>query len=542
VNNLTDQQLLAEYARCKSEPAFAELVQRHLDFVYSAALRLVHTAPQAEDVAQAVFLALAKDADKLTSHPVLSGWLHRTTQNLAANSIRTDVRRRIREQEAAAMNQSDSSGPDWEPIADHLDAALNELNENDREALLLRFFERKSSREIAGILGTSEEAAQKRINRAIERLRQIFAKRGVTVGVTGLTVALTTSAVQSAPAGLALTISALASTTTLTAVTTTTATAAVKTIAMTAIQKTLLAIVLTASIGVGIYQTHQTSVFKEKIKEQEQQHASLQQQIEESQKEYTSLSNILLKAESHSKESDLSRLGSLAGKRPATHELATLKANARQSLDNFTNMLAPTMVELTKMKSKEALAKLARMKTKLQLTEEQEQSIKTILLNSVTNQFNFTMDILAGKTNAEKVAQITKDEEEAIKRILDSKQLSDYPKFVQNETDLSNREIADFESDQLGKNFSLSKQQQNQISDAFLEINKAPFSAPSSSNPWESAKHSQKERLEKKIAVLQNYLTPEQISTYREEQSTMIETMTKSMKALMPSITNKNSR
>jgi len=150
VNDQADSQLLRAYAERRSEPAFTELVRRHVDFVYSAALRMVCDSHLAEDVTQAVFVALAKNATQLTDRPVLSGWLHRTAQNIAAQTVRTDVRRRRREQEAAAMNQLLSAEPDaaWRNIAPHLDAALGELSEPDRDALLLRYFERKSAREM----------------------------------------------------------------------------------------------------------------------------------------------------------------------------------------------------------------------------------------------------------------------------------------------------------------------------------------------------------------------------------------------------------
>ena len=196
MNDQTDSQLLRAYAEHRSEPAFAELVRRHVDFVYSAALRMVCDSHLAEDVTQGVFVALAKSAAELTDRPVLSGWLHRTAQNIAAQTVRTDVRRRAREQEAAVMNDLLSAEPDvvWENIAPHLDAALGELSEPDRDALLLRYFERKSAREIAQTLGVSEEAAQKRVNRAVERLREFFAKRGVTVGVSGLMAVISANA------------------------------------------------------------------------------------------------------------------------------------------------------------------------------------------------------------------------------------------------------------------------------------------------------------------------------------------------------------
>lgn len=209
MNRLTDQQLLRDYAERRSEAAFAELVRRHVDLVYSAALRMVCDSHLAEDVTQRAFVALAGSAPQLTERVVLSGWLHRTAQNIAAQTVRTDVRRRAREQDAAAMNELFAAEPDgvWEHIAPHLDAALGELSEADRDALLLRYFERKSAQEMAQALGVSDEAAQKRVSRAVERLREFFAKRGVTVGAGGLVVALSAKAVQAAPVGLAVTVS-----------------------------------------------------------------------------------------------------------------------------------------------------------------------------------------------------------------------------------------------------------------------------------------------------------------------------------------------
>ena len=176
MNDRTDSQLLRAYAEHRSEPAFAELVRRHVDFVYSAARRMVCDSHLAEDVTQAVFVALAKNPGPLTERPVLTGWLHRTAQNIAAQTVRTEVRRHAREQEAAAMNEllAHDSDATWEHIAPHLDAALGELSEADRDALLLRYFERKSAQEMAQTLGVSQEAAQKRVSRAAERLREVL--------------------------------------------------------------------------------------------------------------------------------------------------------------------------------------------------------------------------------------------------------------------------------------------------------------------------------------------------------------------------------
>jgi DNA-directed RNA polymerase specialized sigma24 family protein len=125
VNSRTDRELLREYVERDTQAAFAEIVGRYIDLVYSVAIRMVVDRHHAEDVAQAVFVALACQARQLIERPVLSGWLHRTTQNLAAKIVRTEVRRRAREQEAATMQlDTPESEPDWEHIAPFLDDAI----------------------------------------------------------------------------------------------------------------------------------------------------------------------------------------------------------------------------------------------------------------------------------------------------------------------------------------------------------------------------------------------------------------------------------
>lgn len=203
---------MCAYTERRCEAAFAELVRRHADFVYSAAVRMVRDAHLAEDVTQAVFVALAQNARPLTDAPILSGWLHRTTRNLAANTIRADVRRRAREQEAAAMHEllSPESDDAWDHIAPQLDATLGELSEGDSAALFLRYFQRRSAQEMAQTLGISEEAAQKRVSRAVERLRACFAKRGLAVGASGLVLVLSANSVHAAPVGLGVSLAAAA--------------------------------------------------------------------------------------------------------------------------------------------------------------------------------------------------------------------------------------------------------------------------------------------------------------------------------------------
>jgi len=280
VNDQTDSELLRAYAGSRSESAFAELVRRYVDLVYSAALRMVCDSHLAEDVSQCVFAALAKNAGQLVERRVLSGWLHRTTQNIAAQTVRSEVRRRAREQEAAAMNELQESNAIWEQISPHLDHGLGELNEPDRDALLLRYFEGKSAREMAQILGISDEAAQKRVSRAVERLREFFVRRGVTLSASGLVVVIAANAVQSAPVGLAVAISAV-SVLAGAALQTSTAIAATKVIAMTTLQKTVIGATLAVAVGTGVYEARQNSRLREQVQSLEQQQAPLSEQVQQ---------------------------------------------------------------------------------------------------------------------------------------------------------------------------------------------------------------------------------------------------------------------
>jgi RNA polymerase sigma factor (sigma-70 family) len=267
LNTQSDQQLLRQYAEERREAAFEELVRRHIDLVYSAARRMVRDASLAEDVTQGVFLALSRGAGQLAERPILCGWLHRTAQNLAASTIRSNVRRCAREQEAAAMNELLSAAPEanWEELAPQLDAALGELGEPDRDAVLLRYFQRKTAREMAQSLGTSEEAAQKRVSRAVERLRELLAKRGVTAGAGGLALLLSAHAVEAAPAGLALSVCSSVAVAGAALATATTATAA-KVVAMTTLQKLVVATTVAAAIAGAGYEARQAARLRYQVK------------------------------------------------------------------------------------------------------------------------------------------------------------------------------------------------------------------------------------------------------------------------------------
>ncbi len=210
---MTDsQQLFAEYARNGSDAAFRELVTRYVDLVYSTALRLVEgDTHRAEDVAQTVFVDLARRARTLSHEVMPGGWFHRHTCFVAANTLRGERRRQSRERQAVEMNAlQTNSGADFSQVAPLLDEAINELGEADRTAILLRFFEQHDFRTVGQALGSNEDAARMRVTRALEKLETLLKRRGVTASSGALAIVLGANAVQAAPVGLAITVSAAA--------------------------------------------------------------------------------------------------------------------------------------------------------------------------------------------------------------------------------------------------------------------------------------------------------------------------------------------
>ncbi len=208
---MSDHDLLREYARSQSESAFAELVRRYVGLVHSAAQRQVQDQQLAEEITQAVFVVLARKAGRLGSNVVLAGWLLKTARYAAQTQIRANIRRTQREQEAAMQSISnESTTAAWEQLAPHLDAAMSALGDTDRNAIALRYFENKSAAEIATVLKLNEDAAQKRVARALEKLRKIFSKRGMTLTAVSIAGALSANSVQATPVGLAVAISGTA--------------------------------------------------------------------------------------------------------------------------------------------------------------------------------------------------------------------------------------------------------------------------------------------------------------------------------------------
>ena len=204
------QRLLVEFTRTGSETAFRELVMRYTDLVYSVATRLMEGNTQlAQDVTQTVFIDLARLASQVPAEVMLGGWLHRRTCFVAATALRGERRRHSRERLAVEMNAlHEDSQTNLASVTVGLDEAINHLGDEDRTAIVLRFFERSDFRSVGNFLGVSEDAARMRVTRAVEKLRVLLKQRGATLSVAALGTFLASEAVTAAPAGLAASLCA----------------------------------------------------------------------------------------------------------------------------------------------------------------------------------------------------------------------------------------------------------------------------------------------------------------------------------------------
>jgi len=209
---MDDYELLQAYARRQAEDAFATLVRRYVNLVFSAALRQTGNSETAADVTQVVFILLARKSGVLGKSVIIPGWLLRTTHYTAINARRRDQRRQeIERKSMEDCNPAEAQARStWEQIAPLLDHALVRLKEKDRNAIVLRYFEQKSFREVGEAMGLSENTARMRVTRALERLRIFFARHGVAVSSVMLVAAISVGAVQAGPPGMTASVTAAA--------------------------------------------------------------------------------------------------------------------------------------------------------------------------------------------------------------------------------------------------------------------------------------------------------------------------------------------
>jgi RNA polymerase sigma factor (sigma-70 family) len=338
----SDAQLLREYAEDGNQTAFREIVGRHTDLIYSSALRQTTSPYLARDIAQAVFTDLARKAASVSKalepNASILGWLFRSARFQALNQLRDDRRRQRHERQIMETLSSDSeTAPEWDNVRPVLDGAMAELNEQDRDALLLRFFKNKDFRAIGEALGVSEDAAQKRVSRALERLRAEFARQGVTTTALVLSMLLPANAVLIAPAGLALELAAIA----LTGIANVSFTTAplTKVITMTALQKTFVTGILIAAVATTAFQARQTATLRKQVFAMKQQQAPFAAQLDQLSQDYADATNRLaaFRYENDRLNRNNRDLISLRGEvrrlRADSQELARLKSGSSKGAD-----------------------------------------------------------------------------------------------------------------------------------------------------------------------------------------------------------------
>ena len=331
-----DAELLGRYAADHSEAAFGELIRRHVDLVYSAAVRLMNgDIHQAQDVTQQVFSELAGQARRLAGHPALVGWLYTTTRRMSWRVIRSEQRRKSREQEANTMNEllrEPTPEPDWDHLRPVLEDAMHKLGDTDRLAVLLRFFQKKSLSEVGATLGLSENAARMRVERALDKLRAQLARKGVTSSAAALALTLSGQAVTAAPPAFVATLTAasLAGA----AAGTGTALTLLKFMAMTKLKLGLISAVVVASVATPFVIQHQAQI---KLHERADLLRQRADQLAQLAADCQRLSNLLARAKSpaslaYDQFRELLRLRGEVGRlRREVQELTQLKTAASGS-------------------------------------------------------------------------------------------------------------------------------------------------------------------------------------------------------------------
>ncbi len=340
------QKLLADYAENGSETAFRELVTRYIDFVHSVATRLTGgDAHLAQDICQTVFADLARQSRSLSRHSALGGWLHRHTCFVAATIMRGERRRQLRERQVALMNElPDHTEANLAVIAPVLDDAINRLAGEDRQAIVLRYFEKRDLRSVGEALGISENTARMRISRALDKLQAALKSRGVSYSAAAIGTALGASAVTAAPVGLAAGVSAAVLTGTVTG--TGTVLAGLKFIAMTKLKMGIAAVIVAGAATTFIFQNQAQSKIRD-------QNLALRWQVDQLASlavENQSLSNRLARAAKPKPltTAELSELLRLRGEATAQkRELAGLRAAAARATNPGTAKSAALPAEQT---------------------------------------------------------------------------------------------------------------------------------------------------------------------------------------------------
>jgi RNA polymerase sigma factor (sigma-70 family) len=529
---MPDSELLVQFARDRSEEAFATLVRRHVDLVYSAALRQVRSPQLAEDVSQTVFLDLSRNAEKLKPQTILTAWLYSVTRRAAIDVVRSESRRQLREQIAVELADMNSPDTHWKNIEPLLDEAMETLAADDRSSLLLRYFENKSLREVGETLGTSDDAAQKRVSRAVEQLREYFSKKGIAIGSGAVVALLSANAVQSAPLALAAAISSgigLATTGTI---------AAGKILIMTTAQKILITTTIAVALGTGIYGLQQSSHLQNELLQSQQKQKPLADE------------NAKLRAERDKAKADLASLqeendrlqkataelpklrGNAALLQENSRQLAQLKAGAKTN-NNLGDMVSKMMdspawkTQMRNMALKSMKEQYSSLFKKLNVTPEEQEKWCGLMADKQMSNMENGLAILKGGDKAaiqkEIMANNEKSDEE-VKALLGDERYDQFKLLEKRLPDEMN--VSAFKK-QLGEN-PLAGEQEKQLLDVMVDVraNTPNFSHPEADsfgkfNPAIAQKYlDAQEQMDQQVRTrAAAFLNPEQLKVLEDYQA-----------------------
>jgi len=531
-----DIELLRRYVKEGSESAFAEIVREHLNMVYGTALREMNgNGALAEDISQAVFTELARKAARLVGHPALAGWLYTTVRHLAANLRRSEQHRRCREEAAQNMNEllsDDSAQQTWQQIRPVLDDALHELKESDREAVVLRFLEDRPLREVGVRLGINENAARMRVDRALEKLRGLLSRRGITSTVSGLTAALALGVLTQAPETLAATIvsTALASG----AMAGSTTFSVMKLMSLTKVS--VIGALVVAGIAVPAWQQMRLQRVKSENAQLRAQETQLQADNEELaslRKEAERLRKVKLdRAELErlrewqaQTEPELLRLRGMAGvARRANAEADQLRAQlARQASAGTTNPITGAMADAMKKAMEQQIeGRLARMTASLHLTDDQAKAARDILLRQAQVMSAGMTQVFSGNFDKEELTRLGKDAgnpEAQIQALLTPEQKAGYQTYQQEEAAYNARLAANNDLLQMQSTLGLSSEQEDRVFAALYEVSYKQLTGSAKPTSTDQAEAWQW-MLDQKAQALEPVLTATQMESYRQEQAT----------------------
>ena len=532
---LDDMRLLREYASGHSEEAFSALVSRYINLVYSAALRSVNNPHQVEEITQAVFVLLARKAGALRRETVLSGWLYQTARLTAANFLRTELRRAHREQEAHMQSTLNDPDPDaWLQVRPLLDDAMAQLNEKDRNAIVLRFFEGKPLKEVGDALGASEDAAKMRVSRALDKLREIFLQRGITLPSAALAAALSGNSIQAAPAGLAATVAAGAvQGSALTATTL---------VLLKGTMQTMTWIKATAAVGAAVIiavQWHQNSTEKQQVKLLEGQVAQQTENYRAQAKELEQLKErnaVSVKAIDSMTHDVAKARATISAARPLPPRPAAATEVAKGG------MLAEMMKDPNMVKAmREQQATMTKMQygalvKQLHLSPEQTDKFYQVLTDGTMRAVENGSALLSGENTPEAmkgVADQQKETESQLQALLGDSGYAAYKDYQQT---VSDRLQLTTLKTYFGDSLALSSEQEQQLLQPMIAARQSVTAAnpPSLSqmNPADKVVMSdqyfqQQEQINQQVlAQAAGYLSTEQLQSLSNSQSSVL-SMTK---------------